>query len=71
MNYMQCRSTGCGKPFQVNRFNTRFITSYEFGVIKCPHCGHAIKDNPESLFFTHALSREQEANFLAGALVAA
>lgn len=71
MRYMQCQSTECAKPFQVNQFTTRFITSYEFGVIKCPHCGHAVKENPESLFFTHALSADQEAQFFTGALVAA
>ncbi len=71
MRFMQCQSTECGRPFQVNQFNTRFITSYEIGIIKCPHCGHTLKGNPESLFFTHALSADQEAQFLNGALLTA
>lgn len=71
MKFMQCQSTGCGKPFQVNQFNTRFITSYEFGIIKCPHCGHAIQGSPESLFFTHALSADQEVQFSTGSLAVA
>lgn len=71
MKFMQCRSAGCGKPFQVNQFTTRLITCYEFGIIKCPHCGNAVKSSPDSLFLTHALSTVQEAQFFKGALQAA
>lgn len=63
MKFMQCQSTGCGKPFQVNQFTTRVINCYELGVIKCPHCGNAVQGDADSVFLTHALSLAQEAQF--------
>ncbi|MGV3743097.1 MAG: hypothetical protein ACO1NO_12380 [Burkholderiaceae bacterium] len=35
-------------------------TSYQPGIIKCPHCGTSTESNPDSLFLTHALSVEEE-----------
>lgn len=69
MKFMQCQSTGCGKPFQVNQFTTRIVTCYEFGTIRCPHCGNTVKGDRDSVFLTHALSLAQEAQFFNGALL--
>jgi uncharacterized protein (UPF0212 family) len=66
MKFMQCQSRECKKPFQINQFTIRFTTSYEVGIIKCPHCGRSIKSHSDALFLTHALSAAQEAQFFNG-----
>lgn len=70
MKVIQCISVVCGKPFQVNQFNTALATPYSMGVIKCPHCGAVIESSAKSLFLTHALSPQQEAQFFDALAVA-
>jgi hypothetical protein len=59
----KCPSPICGRPFQVNRFSTRLSPSLEFGKMTCPHCGLALTGEHNSVFMTHALSSEQEAEY--------
>jgi hypothetical protein len=63
MKVVKCISVLCGRPFQVNKFTTNLNTTYEPGIIKCPHCGTSTEANPDSLFLTHALSTEEERRF--------
>ena len=63
MNVVKCISILCGRPFQVNSFTTNLNTSYQPGIIKCPHCGTSTESSPDSLFLTHALSVEEEKEF--------
>jgi hypothetical protein len=59
----RCSSPACGRPFQVNQFSTKFSIAAERGKISCPHCGAISAGDPNSMFLTHALSKEQEAEF--------
>lgn len=63
MEVVTCISVLCSRPFQVNRFTTELHISYPRGIIKCPHCGTSSESSPDSLFLTHALSMEEEAQF--------
>ncbi|MDQ9170894.1 hypothetical protein Q8A64_10780 [Oxalobacteraceae bacterium R-40] len=63
MEVVKCISVFCGRPFQVNVFTTKLNTSYQPGIIKCPHCGTSTASSPDSLFLTHALSVEEEIRF--------
>ncbi len=63
MKVVKCISVICGRPFQVNRFTTNLNSSYQSGIIKCPHCGISTESAPDSLFLTHALSVEEEVQF--------
>lgn len=63
MRFHRCPSPICGRPFQLNQFGSKFSIAAERGKIICPHCGLVIEGDRNSLFLTHALSTEQEAEF--------
>lgn len=65
MEIKTCPATTCGRPFQLNTFTTDLPTSFDAGKITCPHCGAIFAGQPNLLFLTHALSPEQERNFIA------
>jgi hypothetical protein len=65
MEIQNCPAPRCARPFQLNTFTTELVTSIERGQIICPHCGHVMQNNSESLFLTHALSPDQEEKFSA------
>jgi DNA-directed RNA polymerase subunit RPC12/RpoP len=65
MRIGRCVSPACGRPFQLNQFSKKFSIQAEAGTIMCPHCGHVSQGDINSLFLTHALSEEQEADFIA------
>jgi hypothetical protein len=70
MEVVKCSSVSCGRPFQVNRFTTNLNTSYQPGIIKCPHCGTSDKADPDALFLTHALSVDEERHFSGRSILA-
>jgi hypothetical protein len=47
----------------MNQFSTAFSIPSERGKIICPHCGMVLLGDMDSLFITHALSVDQEAEF--------
>jgi hypothetical protein len=63
MRVSHCSNPACGRPFQVNQFTTKFSIDGEPGKIMCPHCGQVTEADSNSLFLTHALSPEEEAQF--------
>ena len=65
MQIRRCPSPICGRPFQLNQFDTRLKTSIERGKFTCPHCGFLFSSDINSVFLTHALSPSEEARFAA------
>lgn len=60
----RCSDHDCRRPFRVHRYDAALSLSTPAGVIRCPHCGHAIPADANSIFLTHALSASEEAVFL-------
>jgi len=60
---IRCPSAQCGRPFQINKFGTRFSFQKERAKITCPHCGLQLFGDKDSVYLTHALSVEEEAEF--------
>ncbi|NEX64708.1 hypothetical protein [Noviherbaspirillum galbum] len=56
-----CKDPACGRPFQVNRFDAGMSCPAPAGTIACPHCGWTTSADPDTLYFTHAFSEEEEA----------
>jgi len=63
MEFKRCPSPICGRPFQINQFDTGFSIHTERGKLTCPHCGLLLSGEADSVFLTHALSVEEEALF--------
>jgi Fe-S oxidoreductase len=53
----------CWRPFQSNQFSKAFDAFADYGLIACPHCGTTIKGNIDSMYLSHALSTQEEADF--------
>jgi DNA-directed RNA polymerase subunit RPC12/RpoP len=64
MKLHHCSNPECGRPFQVNEFKTRIPLPFEYGKIRCPHCGNASPADPGIVFRTHALSEQEEHDFV-------
>lgn len=62
--YRRCALPACGRPFQVNRFNASLSRVTQAGKIICPHCGFQIYADRNFIFLTHALSPQEEEEFL-------
>lgn len=60
----RCTSEDCRRPFRVHRYDATLSLSTPPGVIRCPHCGHAIPADANSIFLTHALSCEEDRAFV-------
>jgi hypothetical protein len=63
MKVSRCLDEACGRPFQINEFTGIFSIPGERGKVMCPHCGHEYFDNPDTLYMTHPLSAQEEAEF--------
>jgi DNA-directed RNA polymerase subunit RPC12/RpoP len=60
---IDCLSPDCGRPFHVAAFH--FLdTSWERGVIRCPHCGTNMVGASESVFLAFAMTDKDEARHL-------
>jgi hypothetical protein len=58
-----CTDPLCGRPFQVNEYAITSSSVLMGGRILCPHCGSTQEATPDSIFHTHALTREEEATY--------
>lgn len=63
MAIRRCRASTCGKPYQVNEFRSTSLLNTYRGRIICPHCGTLELVSEESIYLTHALSREEERQY--------
>lgn len=63
MNVRRCTALRCGRPYQVNKFSVNAPFAAYRGKITCPHCGAVELDDSDSIFLTHALSREEENSY--------
>lgn len=61
MRFQRCNNSACARPFQVNEF--RIKRNQGGGEIICPHCGHREPGVGDSVFLSHAMLPEQEAQF--------
>jgi hypothetical protein len=59
-----CEHFGCGLPFQENRYDATLNRVVTPGWIPCPHCGRSHSGDPASIFLTHALSPDEEKDFV-------
>ncbi|GIZ53371.1 hypothetical protein [Noviherbaspirillum aridicola] len=48
----------------MHRYDATLSLSTPAGIIRCPHCGHAIPADANSIFLTHALSSEENRVFI-------
>lgn len=59
-----CQHADCQRPFQINSFQGLATTGTQPGRISCPHCGFQMLGEADTVFLTHALLEEDEANHL-------
>jgi hypothetical protein len=60
----RCIDALCSLPFQVNRYDGLIDSVMSPGVIACPHCGTEQPGDSNAVFLTHALSAEEEEEFM-------
>ena len=67
MEITSCSASGCGRPYQINRFTDLAGAMESHAKIACPHCGTEtvteIEAESNAVFLTHALSEDAEAAF--------
>jgi hypothetical protein len=63
MAIRRCRASNCGRPYQVNEFRSSSLLNAYRGRITCPHCGTLELASGESIYLTHALSKEEECKY--------
>lgn len=63
MHIRRCPRSHCGRPFQVNRYGLGMADSGAVAYVECPHCGLRMQADGHSVFLTHPLSPEEEAEY--------
>jgi hypothetical protein len=63
MQIKRCNASRCGRPFQVNQFRSTSLLNVHRGRILCPHCGTLELAASDSIYLTHALSKEEECRY--------